>query len=63
MFPEEAVPSGLVLFTVITLKSDSWFRSAEDFSVAARIDRRVLMSRSGAVANGVVSGVRSKRPR
>lgn len=32
-------------------------------SVAACIDRGVLMSSSGAVANGVVSAVRSKRPR
>lgn len=32
-------------------------------SAAACIDRGVLMSSSGAVANGVVSAVRSKRPR
>lgn len=32
-------------------------------SVAACIDRGVLMSSSEAVANGVVSAVRSKRPR
>lgn len=50
------------LFTKITLKSDSWFRSAGDF--CGRLYRSgVLMSSSGAVANGVVSGVRGKRPR
>lgn len=50
------------LFTIITLKSDSWFRSAGDF--CGRLYRSgVLMSSSGAVANGVVSGVRGKRPR
>lgn len=51
-----------VLFTIITLKSDSWFRSTGDF--CGRLYRsRVLMSSSEAVANGVVSGVRGKRPR
>lgn len=51
-----------VLFTIITLKSDSWFRSTGYF--CGRLYRSgVLMSSSGAVANGVVSGVRSKRPR
>lgn len=51
-----------VLFTIITLKSDSWFRSTGDF--CGRLYRSgVLMSSSGAVANGVVSGVRGKRPR
>lgn len=54
--------SCLVLFTIITLKSDSWFRSTGDF--CGRLYRsRVLMSSSGAVANGVVSGVGGKRPR
>lgn len=51
-----------VLFTLITLKSESWFRSTGDF--CGRLYRSmVLMSSSGAVANGVVSGVRGKRPR
>lgn len=57
-----APKSGPVLFTLITLKSDSWFRSTGDF--CGRLYRSgVLMSSRGAVANGVVSGVRSKRPR
>lgn len=67
-FPIEAAKVGYcpkswpVLFTIITLKSDSWFRSTGDF--CGRLYRSgVLMSSSGAVANGVVSGVRSKRPR
>lgn len=50
------------LFTIITLKSDSWFRSTGDF--CGRLYRSgALMSSRGAVANGVVSGVRGKRPR
>lgn len=50
-----------VLFTLITLKRDSWFRSTGEF--CGRLYRLVvLMSSSGAVANGVVSGVHSKRP-
>lgn len=51
-----------VLFTIITLKSDSWFRSTGD-SCGRLYRSGVLMSSSGAVANGVVSGVRGKRPR
>lgn len=51
-----------VLFTVITLKSDSQFHSTGNF--CGRLYRSgVLMSSRGAVANGVVSGVRGKRPR
>lgn len=68
LFPVETAKVGYcpkswpVLFTIITLKSDSWFRSTGDF--CGRLYRSgVLMSSSGAVANGVVSGVRSKRPR
>lgn len=68
LFPIETAKIGYcpkswpVLFTIITLKSDSWFRSTGDF--CGRLYRSgVLMSSSGAVANGVVSGVRSKRPR
>lgn len=67
-FPTETAEVGycpksrLLLFTIITLKSDSWFRSTGDF--CGRLYRsRVLMSSSGAVANGVVSGVGGKRPR
>lgn len=68
LFPIETAKVGYcpkswpVLFTIITLKSDSWFRSTGDF--CGRLYRSgVLMSSSGAVANGVVSGVRGKRPR
>lgn len=68
LFPIETAKEGFcskswpVLFTIITLKSDSWFRSTGDF--CGRLYRSgVLMSSSGAVANGVVSGVHSKRPR
>ncbi len=68
LFPIETAKVGYCpkswpgLFTIITLKSDSWFRSTGDF--CGRLYRSgVLMSSSGAVANGVVSGVRSKRPR
>lgn len=54
----------VALLTIITLKSDSWFCSAEDFFLWPPVSiGRVLMSSSGAAANGVVSGVRSKRPR
>ncbi len=68
LYPIEAAKVGYcpmsrpVLFTIITLKSDSWFRSTGDF--CGRLYRSgVLMSSRGAVANGVVSGVHSKRPR
>lgn len=51
-----------VLLTIITLKSDSRFRRTDDF--CGRLYRSVVLMRSsGAVANGVVSGVRGKRPR
>lgn len=51
-----------VLFTIITQKSDSRFHSTGNF--CGRLYRSgVLMSSRGAVANGVVSGVRGKRPR
>lgn len=36
---ERGLPSWPVLFTIITLKSNSWFRSAGDLPVAAHIDR------------------------
>ena len=68
LFPIETAKVGYcpkswpVLFTIITLKSDSRFRSTGD-SCGRLYRSGVLMSSSGAVANGVVSGVRGKRPR